>query len=73
MSSESKVAIITGAGRGIGKACAERFAKEGYDLVVADWENEAGEASADHLKSLGVNAIFCHADVSVEKDCHNFA
>lgn len=73
MSSESKVAIVTGSGRGIGKACAERFAKEGYNLVVVDWEKEAGETAAEHLKSLGVNAIFCHADVSVEKDCHGFA
>ena len=73
MNSESKVAIITGAGRGIGKACAERFAREGFNVVVVDWEKAEGEASAGHLKSLGTDAIFCHADVSAEKDCHNFA
>ena len=73
MNSESKVVIITGAARGIGKACADRFAEEGYRIAVVDWEEEAGKAAADHLASLGAEALFCHADVSKEKDCHHFA
>jgi len=73
MKSESKVAIITGAARGIGKACAVRFVQEGYHVVVVDWEPEAGEATAEYLTSLGKKAIFCRADVSKEADCHDFA
>ncbi len=73
MNAESRVAIVTGAGRGIGKACAERFAREDFSVVVVDWERDAGEAAAEHLKSLGPDALFCQADVSSEEDCHSFA
>jgi len=71
--SEHLVAIITGAGAGIGKACAIRFAQEGVRVVAVDCLPADGQATADLLKSRGAEAIFCHADVSKEEDCNDFA
>jgi len=73
MTGEHPVVIITGAGAGIGKACAIRFASEGARIVVVDWAESDGQATMDFLKSQGKEAIFVHADVSVEDDCRRFA
>lgn len=73
MTEKSPVAIITGSGSGIGKACALRFAKEGFRVAVVDRAVEAGQATMEHLKTLGCEAIYCRADVAVESDCLDFA
>lgn len=62
---DKKVAIVTGAGQGIGEAYARRFADEGATVVVADVNAEKGEAVA---KSLGGAAVFERVDVSSEAD-----
>jgi meso-butanediol dehydrogenase/(S,S)-butanediol dehydrogenase/diacetyl reductase len=72
VANEHPVAVITGAGAGIGKACAIRLAHEGASVVVVDWTAEDGQATVDLLKSRGTEAIFCHADVSREADCERF-
>jgi NAD(P)-dependent dehydrogenase (short-subunit alcohol dehydrogenase family) len=58
-----KVAIVTGAANGIGRACATAFAREGARVVVADLDGEATKAVADEIGALGIAA-----DVSVEAD-----
>ena len=73
MPSESPVAIITGAGSGIGKACAVKFAHEGAQVVVVDCDAENGQQTLDDLKNMGAQALFCQADVSSEQDCMEFA
>ena len=73
MSDEHPVVIVTGAGAGIGKACAVRFAKEGACVVVVDRSEADGRATVDLLTSRGGKAFFCHADVSVEEECVGFA
>jgi 2-hydroxycyclohexanecarboxyl-CoA dehydrogenase len=73
MKSGPPVAIITGAGSGIGKACALRFAQAGTRVVVADSHDEAGQQTVKHLQGMGAEAIFCHADVSSEQNCVEFA
>lgn len=60
-----KVAIITGAARGMGAITAKRFVEEGAKVVIADLLDEAGQALADEL---GDNARYVHADVSREED-----
>ena len=55
-----KVAIVTGAARGIGLACATRLAAEGAKVVLADVERDAGAAAA---KTIGDAAIFVPCDV----------
>jgi 2-hydroxycyclohexanecarboxyl-CoA dehydrogenase len=70
---EHPVAVVTGAGAGIGRACAARFAREGSHVVVVDRTEADGRETADILKSGGAEAIFVHADVAAEEQCRRFA
>ena len=73
MTSDQPVVIITGAGSGIGRACAVRFAHEGARVVVVDRTDADGRETVELLKSAGVEALFVHADVSSEGQCRRFA
>lgn len=73
MAPESPVAVITGAGSGIGKACAQRFAHAGARVVVVDYDDEAGQQTVNELQDMGAEAVCCHADVSREQNCIDFA
>jgi NAD(P)-dependent dehydrogenase (short-subunit alcohol dehydrogenase family) len=64
----AKVAIVTGAARGIGEAAALRFAGEGYCVTVADVDQEAAEKVVDASRSLSGKAIFVRTDVSRPAD-----
>jgi 3-oxoacyl-[acyl-carrier protein] reductase len=69
---EGKVAIITGAGRGIGKAIAERLASEGADVVICDIDKEAAERTAEEIRSkYSVKAMAISADVANEGDVNS--
>jgi NAD(P)-dependent dehydrogenase (short-subunit alcohol dehydrogenase family) len=59
-----KVAIITGAGSGIGRATSKIFAREGARLVLADLVEEGGQETLRMLKESGADAIFVKTDVS---------
>src|SRR5215472_7230598 len=61
---DGKVAIITGAGSGIGRATSIIFAREGARLVLADVVEEGGQETLRLLKDSGADAIFVKADVS---------
>ncbi|MEC8893911.1 MAG: SDR family NAD(P)-dependent oxidoreductase, partial [Candidatus Poribacteria bacterium] len=61
---KDKVAIITGSGRGIGKAIALRFSEEGAKVVVDDVNQETGNQTADLIQSEGHTAVFTPADVT---------
>lgn len=61
---ENKVAIVTGAGSGIGLAIAELYAKEGAKVVVSDINEEHGNQAVEKIKSNGGEATFVKADTS---------
>lgn len=61
-----KIAVITGAAAGIGKASAALFAREGATVVMADVKTELGEAAAASIRETGGAAEFVTADVSQE-------
>ncbi len=60
---EKKVAVITGAAGGIGRATAIRFAGEGAAVVIADLNREGGDAAVRDCKENGGNAVFQLTDV----------
>ncbi len=61
---KNKVAIITGAGSGIGRAVAERFAREGAKLTIADIDETAGAQAANAINAQGGQAYFHRTDTS---------
>lgn len=67
MKLSGKVAIVTGAGSGIGKAIAIQFAKEGAQVIINDY-TENGLKVLKEIEDTGGQAIFYQADVRLEKD-----
>src|SRR5204863_9592205 len=59
-----KVALITGAGNGIGRATALAFAKSGAKVVIVDRDAAGGEATAGIVRQQGGEALFVQADVT---------
>lgn len=68
---KDKVAIVTGAGSGIGKAIALEFGAQGAKIVVATRRAANGQPVADEIKANGGDAIFVKCDVSIEEDVKN--
>jgi NAD(P)-dependent dehydrogenase (short-subunit alcohol dehydrogenase family) len=71
MSLKDKVVIITGAARGIGYACAERFLNDGAKVVLADIDEKGGEKAAAKLAEGNGEAIFAACDVGDGLDVRN--
>jgi 3-oxoacyl-[acyl-carrier protein] reductase len=63
---QDKVAIITGASQGLGRAYALRFVSEGAKVVIADIRDDQAQQVAKEIEAAGGDAIALHADVSDE-------
>ena len=68
---EGLVALVTGAGSGIGQATALAFAREGAKVVVSDIDGRGGEQTVVQIRAAGGDAQFAAADVSKESDVIN--
>jgi NAD(P)-dependent dehydrogenase (short-subunit alcohol dehydrogenase family) len=65
---QDKVAIITGAGSGMGRVAAQMFAAEGAKVLVAEYDEKAGAETAALVRAAGGEATFVQTDVSTETD-----
>jgi 3-oxoacyl-[acyl-carrier protein] reductase len=68
-----KVAIITGSGKGIGKAIAQLFAEEGAKVLISDIEEAIARNVCEDLQRAGADAAYVKADVSSREDCEEMA
>ena len=64
---DGRVALVTGGASGIGKATAKRIAAEGGSVVVADLQDEAGNAVAQEIEQSGGKAAYVHLNVTDEE------
>jgi len=64
ISYENKVALVTGAGSGLGLATAKAFAESGASVVLADWNEEAAQSAAKALANKGHKTLAIRCDVS---------
>lgn len=71
MKVQDKVAVVTGAGSGIGKAIAILYAQEGAKVVVSDINDDSANVVVEEIKSNGGEAIAVVANVAEEKDIQN--
>src|SRR5206468_10581233 len=69
MKLEDRVAVVTGAGQGIGRAYAHRLVEEGARVVVAELNEAKGKAVAEECLAAGGQAIFVRTDVADETSC----
>ncbi len=65
---QNKIAIITGAGSGIGRGIALAFVKEGAKVVVADWSEEGGKETVEQIRKINGRAVFVKTDVGKTVD-----
>lgn len=68
---KDKVAIVTGAAMGMGESTAELFSEAGAKVVIADYNEEAGQKVAEAIKKSGGEATFVKVDVSNEEQVKN--
>jgi NAD(P)-dependent dehydrogenase (short-subunit alcohol dehydrogenase family) len=66
---QDKVALITGAGSGIGRETATLFAREGASVVVVDVNDAAGQETVDMIETIGGQATYVHADIAQAASC----
>jgi NAD(P)-dependent dehydrogenase (short-subunit alcohol dehydrogenase family) len=70
---KGKVAIVTGAGKGIGSGIARVFASDGAKVLVADKDEEWGISTVNRIKQEGDEASFIKVDVSKKEDIQKMA
>lgn len=70
---KNKVAVITGAGQGIGKTTALLFAREGASIVVVDINESRAQTTANDISSMGGNAIAAKVNVASLRECEQLA
>lgn len=59
-----KVMIVSGGASGLGLAAAEKFASNGYNIVIIDIDEEKGNQAVPKIQSIGTEAVFCLCDIS---------
>ncbi|MEG2038376.1 MAG: SDR family NAD(P)-dependent oxidoreductase [Oscillospiraceae bacterium] len=65
---KKKVALVTGAATGIGRACSVRLAKDGFNLVLLDWNDEECKKTVEMCKVHGKEVDFVHTDMGIESE-----
>lgn len=69
---KNQVVVVTGSAKGIGKSIAVSFAEKGYSPVIVDFDEQAGEATAEQIsKQYSVPSLFVKADVSKAEELVN--
>src|SRR4051812_11498740 len=64
----NKVMIVSGGASGLGLAAAEKFARNGYDIVICDINDAKGAIAVEKVKALGTDAVYCHCDISNKEE-----
>lgn len=70
---KQKIAVVTGGGAGIGRAISQRFAKEGYFVVIADIDTEAASEAVQQMVADGGKAMSIPTDVALEHEVEALA